>query len=318
MKVLGLSLLIVFAYYSLAQNKRISRTEYIEKYKDIAIEKMRKTGIPASITLAQACLESDDGNSWLAIEANNHFGIKCGSNWTGERVYKDDDNPNDCFRKYKTVAESYDDHSSYLLNTKRYASLFLLDSRDYKGWAQGLKDAGYATNPQYAKLLITIIEDNQLYKYDESVRLASTTTITTNSKGKTASEDWTIQLSTHEVKTNNDVKYIIVKKGDTFQAIAKEFNMWEKELYKYNDLTKDSTLREGQVLYIQPKRNKAEAGKDKHIVKQGETLYFISQYYAVKLKKLRFRNNLMSDEEVKPGDVIYLRKRKPLTPESIK
>lgn len=317
MKQFCVFLLVVFFHFSFAQNKRISRAEYIEKYKDVAIEKMRKTGIPASITLAQACLESDDGNSWLAKEANNHFGIKCGSSWTGERVYKDDDNPNDCFRKYKNVSESYDDHSNYLLNTKRYASLFQLDSRDYKGWAQGLKDAGYATNPQYAQLLIKIIEDNQLYKYDESVRVASTST-PTNSKGKTAGEDWTIQLTTHEVKTNNDVKYIIVKKGDTFEGIAKEFNMWEKELYKYNDLTKDSSLREGQVLYIQPKRNKAEAGKDKHIVKPGETLYSISQYYAVKLKKLRFRNNLMSDEDVKPGDVIYLRKRKPLTPESIK
>lgn len=257
MKIFCVFLLLVFVHhFSVAQNKRISRAEYIEKYKDVAIDKMRQTGIPASITLAQACLESDDGNSWLAREANNHFGIKCGNNWTGERIYKDDDMPNDCFRKYKNVAESYDDHSNYLLNTKRYASLFQLDSRDYKGWAQGLKDAGYATNPQYAQLLIKIIEDNQLYKYDESVRLVSTPT-TVNSKGKTASEDWTIQLSTHEVKTNNDVKYIIVKKGDTFQGIAKEFNMWEKELYKYNDLTRDSTLHEGQVLYIQPKRNKA-------------------------------------------------------------
>ncbi len=299
------------------QNKRITRLEYIEKYKDIAIEKMRKTGIPASITLAQACLESDDGNSWLAKEANNHFGIKCGKTWEGEKVYKDDDNPNDCFRKYKNVYESYEDHTNYLITTKRYASLFQLSSTDYKAWAYGLKEAGYATNPKYAELLIKIIEDNQLNKLDEIVSPIAYNQQQTY-KNKTASEEWNISLNKHEVKINNDVKYIIVKEGDTFENIAKEFNLWVKEIYKYNDLTKDSILRKGQVLYIQPKRNKAEAGKEKHIVKSGETLYYISQYYAVKMKKLRFRNNLMSDEDVKPGDVIYLRKRKPLTPENIK
>ncbi len=313
---LFLFLSILMAVLSIsAQNKRISRTEYIEKYKSIAIEKMRKTGIPASITLAQACLESDDGNSWLAKEANNHFGIKCGSNWNGEKVYKDDDNPNDCFRKYASVADSYEDHSAYLLNSRRYASLFQINTKDYKAWARGLKDAGYATNPQYAELLIKIIEDFELYQFDEEI--IATTQQPYEQKGKTANDDWNINLS-HEVKINNDVKYIIVKKGDTFEKIAKEFSMWEKELYKYNDLTKDSALRPGQVLYLQPKRNKAEAGKDKHVVKPGETLYSISQYYAVKLKKLRFRNNLMSDMEVKPGDIIYLRKRKPITPENIK
>ncbi len=308
---------LCFSMLLTAQQKRISRVEYIEKYKDIAIEKMRKTGIPASITLSQACLESDDGNSWLAKEANNHFGIKCGTTWNGERVYKDDDNPNDCFRKYSTVFDSYEDHSNYLLNSRRYASLFKLNTKDYKAWARGLKDAGYATNPQYADLLIKIIEDFELYKYDEEI-IVEKTAYHGEQKGKTANEEWNINLFSHTVKINNDVKYIIVKQGDTFESIAKEFNMWVKELYKYNDLTKDSVLRPGQVLYLQPKRNKAEAGKEKHTVKHGETLYSISQYYAVKMKKLRFRNNLMSDMDVKPGDIVYLRKRKPLTSESIK
>lgn len=318
MKNILFSILLFFACISVnyAQNKKISRQEYIEKYKDFAIEKMRKFGIPASITLAQACLESDNGNSMLAVEANNHFGIKCGKNWTGEKIYKDDDNPNDCFRKYKSVSESYEDHSNYLLNSKRYSSLFQLSSTDYKAWAHGLKEAGYATNPKYAELLIKIIEDNQLFKFDEIVSPTKHNQEHTH-KNKTANEEWNISLNSHEVKINNDVKYIIVKEGDTFENIAKEFNLWVKELYKYNEITKDSILRKGQVLYIQPKRNKAEAGKNKHIVKQGETLYSISQYYAVKLKKLRFRNNLMSDEDVKPGDVVYLRKRKPLTAENV-
>ncbi len=318
--ILTISLLLINTLYILAQNKRISRLEYIEQYKQDAIDDMRKTGIPASITLAQGCLESDDGNSWLAKEANNHFGIKCGMNWNGDKVYKDDDNPNDCFRKYNSVKESYDDHSYYLTNTKRYAGLFQLKTKDYKSWAQGLKDAGYATNPQYADLLIKIIEDFQLYNYDENI--TTTTSNQNNSddsdKGKTASADWSIQLKKHDVKTNNDVKYIIIKKDDSFEGIAQEFDMWAKQLYKYNDLTKDSTLREGQVLYIQPKRSKAEYGKEKHTVKPGETIYSISQYYAVKSNKLRYRNNIMSDKDVKPGDIIYLRARRPLTPETIK
>lgn len=313
--LLTISLLLVNTLYVLAQNKRISRLEYIEQYKQDAIDEMRKTGIPASITLAQACLESDDGNSWLAKEANNHFGIKCGMNWNGEKVYKDDDNPNDCFRKYNSVKESFDDHSTYLTSSKRYAGLFQLDSKDYKAWARGLKDAGYATNPQYADLLIKIIEDFQLYNYDEKIKIVADQNKTNS---RTASEDWSIQLNKHEVKKNNDVSYIIVKQNDSFEGIAKEFDLWTKQLYKYNDLTKDSVLRIGQVLYIQPKRSKAEYGKDKHTVKPGETLYSISQYYAVKLKKLRYRNNIMTDQDVKPGDIIYLRTRRPLTPETIK
>jgi LysM repeat protein len=307
-KLIFSALTIIFSLSSVF-SQRVTREEYIEKYKNIAIEKMRKYRIPASITLAQACLESDDGNSILAREANNHFGIKCGSNWNGEKYYKDDDNPNDCFRKYKSIDESFEDHTSYLINTKRYAQLFNLETTDYKGWAYGLKEAGYATNPKYAELLIKIIEDNKLYLLDENIKPL---TAQNTNQGKTASEDWEIPTTPRKIYINNDVKYIIVKEGDTFEKLAKELNLWVKELYKYNDLTKDSILRPGQVLYIQPKRNKAEVGKDKHIVKPGETLYSISQYYAVKLKKLRFRNNIMSDQDVKPGDVIYLRKRKPI------
>lgn len=316
-KVLIFGLLFLTMLQGYSQNERISRLNYIEQYKQFAIDEMRTTGIPASITLAQACLESDDGNSWLVNEANNHFGIKCGSTWTGEKVYKDDDNPNDCFRKYASAKESFIDHSSYLLNTKRYEPLFKLDSKDYKGWARGLKDAGYATNPQYADMLIKIVEDFQLYQYDETVN-RSAVTATNPAKGKTAAADWNVAITKHEVQKNNEINYIIIREGDTYDAIAKEFDLWDWQLLKYNDLTKDSALRVGVVFYIQPKRNKAEIGKEKHTVKPGETLYSISQYYGVKLKKLRFKNNIMSDKDVAVGEVIYLRKRRPLTPETIK
>ena len=143
------------------------RLEYIAKYKELAIRQMKKYKIPASIILAQACLESADGRSTLATKANNHFGIKCHSSWKGKTYRKDDDRRNECFRKYPTIEDSYKDHSEFLKNGKRYSKLFSLPLRDYRKWAKGLKEAGYATNPHYAEVLIKIIEDYQLYRYDK-------------------------------------------------------------------------------------------------------------------------------------------------------
>ena len=154
---------------------RLTRQEYIQKYKALAIEEMEIYGIPASITMAQALLESDDGNGRLAREANNHFGIKCKSSWTGMTISHDDDAKGECFRKYATVEDSYTDHSEFLDKSARYQDLFKLDPLDYKGWAYGLKQAGYATNPAYAELLIKIIEDNQLYHLDRGEELNPTT-----------------------------------------------------------------------------------------------------------------------------------------------
>src|SRR5215218_7448887 len=162
--VFFLSTFLIVSANSMAETKN-TREQYINKYKDDAVRDMKKTGVPASITLAQACLESQDGNSPLALEANNHFGIKC-ANWTGDTYIQDDDTRNECFRKYNDVLHSYDDHSDFLRTRPRYAELFLLDITDYTGWAKGLKKAGYATNPQYAERLIKIIEDNKLNELD--------------------------------------------------------------------------------------------------------------------------------------------------------
>lgn len=298
--------------FVIAQQKRITRAEYISTYSDWAIREMKRTGIPASITLAQGCLESDDGNSWLAREANNHFGIKCHT-WDGEKVYKDDDAKNECFRKYSSAKESYDDHGDFLVRTKRYAALFQLSSTDYKGWAKGLKEAGYATHPKYTEYLIKIIEDNKLYEIDKGIKINTTKkdSVQTKKKRKTGDIDnFAITSLGREIKLHNRIKYITAKSGDSFDAIAKELDMFTWELLKYNDLTRDSVLRINQILYIQPKRNKAEFGKDTHTVKHGETISSISQFYGIKINKLLFKNNLNPSDSVKAGDVLNLRKRK--------
>tara|TARA_B100000900_G_scaffold410039_1_gene427018 strand:- start:12959 stop:13825 length:867 start_codon:yes stop_codon:yes gene_type:complete len=158
--------IILFFLTSFIAAQDMSRTEYIFKYKDLAVAEMNQYGIPASITLSQGVLESGNGNSELARKAKNHFGIKCHSSWEGKKVYHDDDEAQECFRKYPTVAASYRDHSVFLQKA-RYANLFELAITDYKGWAKGLKKAGYATNPEYPELLIKIIENNQLQQYDK-------------------------------------------------------------------------------------------------------------------------------------------------------
>lgn len=308
-----ITLLFVIQLNVFSQKTRISRTEYITKYSEWAIREMKRAGIPASITLAQACLESDDGNSLLAREANNYFGIKC-HNWTGDKIFKDDDEKNECFRKYTSAKESFDDHSDFLANTKRYASLFQLSSRDYKGWAKGLKETGYATNPKYPNLLIKIIEDNKLYEFDKgkrnNINNSDTTTVKHNKKQKLSDVDgFSFTNLGREIKLNNRIKYILAKTGDTPDALAKELDMFTWELLKYNDLTKDSILHQAQRIYVQPKRNKAEFSKNTHTVKEGETLYSISQLYGIKLNKLMKKNNLIS-QSVSIGTVLNLRKQK--------
>jgi LysM repeat protein len=277
--------------------------DYIAKYKEDAIREMQLSRVPASITLAQGMLESDNGNSALAVYANNHFGIKCHTEWTGDTYIQDDDEKNECFRKYKSVFDSYDDHSKFLTTRKRYAFLFELKTTDYKGWARGLKEAGYATDPKYADRLIDIIERNKLYEFDVQQPLPS---VIVQSKPKPHTVSAT--ASGREILRNNEVKCVVVKKGDTFYKLAQELGLEVWQLYKYNELDQNAVLKPGQMIYLQPKRKKSRT-EQSHTVKPGETLYQISQQYGVKLSALYKINKLQPGAEIKTGDVIRLRRK---------
>ncbi len=288
------------------QKHRLTREEYIEKYKNLAIKEMKRTGIPASITLAQAVLESDNGNSRLARKANNHFGIKCHNNWKGKTIKHSDDKRKECFRKYNSVYESFKDHSDFLKEGDRYNFLFDLKPTDYEAWAKGLQKAGYATSNKYAKRLIKIIEDYKLYKYDNASKKVKKSR--KKNKVKKSNQRNTNKLKIDRVvyETNN-TKYIIAKEGDTYNNLANKCNMMQWEIYKYNDLPKDAKIVSGQKIYVEPKKNKAERGIDNHIVKQGETMYTISQKYAVKLNSLYKMNNIKPGTVLKNGQKIKLR-----------
>lgn len=222
---------------------------YIDQYKNIAIAEMEKYGIPASIKLAQALLESGNGNSTLARDANNHFGIKCGGTWKGKSITKSDDNPNDCFRVYDNPEESFKDHSQFLLR-KRYEKLFSLDKNDYRGWARGLKDAGYATNPRYPELLIDLIERYELYKYDSaesrSEKIVREVKIETTIEKKEETGE-VVQAE----KIKSPVQMIIheVKSGNTLYSISKQYNVSVDQIKQLNNLPSEN-LSIGQLLVI--------------------------------------------------------------------
>jgi len=309
------SFLMVFLFAGVsekafAQNSgRMTKEEYIKKYEEIAIEEMNKFGIPASITLAQGILESANGNSTLATKANNHFGIKCHKGWIGKTFHMDDDAKNECFRKYKDPLKSYKDHSKFLSTRRRYAFLFELDITDYKGWAYGLKKAGYATNPKYPQLLIKIIEDYGLYEYDKLYKTGKTSLAKKTKPQKKIVPEAVILVKTtptgRKVYSNNGVKFIYAKKGDNPYKLAKEFNIYKYQINKYNHLTKKDTIQEGQIIYLEKKRNKANIAY--HTVQPGETLYDISEKYAVRLKKLCKYNNLPKNAKLYPDQKIKLR-----------
>ena len=304
--------LIFFTIASFAVSGQQARLDYIKKYQLLAIREMNRSGIPASITMAQACLESGDGNSELARKSNNHFGIKCKSNWRGKKVYYDDDRKNECFRKYKTVEESYDDHTNFLSNNPRYSFLFELDPTDYRAWAVGLKKAGYATARHYDKTLIKIIEDFKLYRLDNKKTLDQMTVYEQKRIGNEGISNSLIinPYRTHKVITINGLDAIIAQKGDTYQTIAQELGMKDWELYRFNDLPKGYVPQANEVVYIQHKKRKAPRGKLTHKVETGETMHYISQMYGIRLKPLYSRNRMKYGEQPEPGQVLNLRKKK--------
>ena len=273
---------------------------YIDLYKDLAIEVMITYKIPASITLAQGLLESSAGRSELARKGNNHFGIKC-HGWTGRKTYHDDDESNECFRAYENVAQSFEDHSKFLARQNRYSRLFKLSIKDYKGWAKGLKACGYATNPRYADKLIEIIELYELHKYDNANHYDKF--ISKHSSTGNASLG-----RLHPIYKYNKNYYIIARAGDTFKSIGEEINISYKKIAKYNERDRNDKLIPGEVIFLKEKQKKADqAFKTRfHIVKAGESMYSISQYYGIRLKYLYKKNNLDANYQIKVGDKLLV------------
>lgn len=292
---------------------QITRKEYIERYQVLAIDEMNRSGIPASIKMAQACLESGNGNSELSRKSNNHFGIKCKSSWKGKSVRYDDDAKNECFRKYNSVKDSYIDHTDFLLNNPRYAFLFQLESNDYVGWAHGLKKAGYATARDYAHRLIKIIEKNQLYHLDYRVGNEQILTYSEHAVNRNVvSDNLSIDLyNSHPVAIRNNLKTVVAKAGDTYDIIAEELGKKAWELYKFNDQPEGYRPHKNEIIYIEAKHKKAgRRGELTHRVNPGETMHYISQVYGLKLKPLLKRNGLKYGEEPRTEEVIYLRNRR--------
>lgn len=302
---------------------RMTTAEYVEKYAWIAVREMENWQIPASVKLGQGILESSSGNSPLARDANNHFGIKCKKDWAGPTYIQDDDAKDECFRKYPTVQASYEDHSQFLRKNQRYAELFTYELSDYSSWAHGLKKAGYATNPKYAPLLIKTIEENRLYEYDkpgaspkyqppQPGNRKPDAAITQGKAGKKSSAgsdlpDFELdrQRKKRQTESTNDVQYIIIKAGDSFESLSKELDMMPWQLPKYNDLPRNAALKPGERLYIQPKKRKADAKT--HTVKPGETMHSISQIHAIKLKRIYTLNEMEPGTAAPVGKTLKLR-----------
>lgn len=282
------------------QTKNSAYMQYINTYKDLAIDQMHKHSIPASITLAQALLESGAGQSELARKSNNHFGIKVSTGWTGPYVKADDDRKGEHFRKYSSVAQSYEDHSQFLLK-QRYRPLFQLDPLDYKAWARGLKACGYATNPAYANLLINIIDLYELHDYDED-RFG-------NRVKPKKKEQVVEQYVNHKIIKVNNLDCIVARPGDTWEIIAKETKINKRKLLSFNEASKEMAIVPGTNIFLHKKAKKAEkkyAGFW-HKIKKGESLYDISQQYGIRVKYIYKLNYKDADYIPIPGDIIRIR-----------
>jgi len=301
--------------------QQLTPQQYIEQYKDVAIREMKRMGVPASITLAQGLLETESGNSSLVKKSNNHFGIKCKSNWTGPGVTHDDDAIGECFRSYKDAEESFRDHSNFLRGSERYSGLFILNPTDYKGWARGLKKAGYATNPKYPDILIKNIELYNLQQYSlAAVDEIPKFEINKNEDEKNAAIDKTVSetVSKNEpgsitefadnVTAINGSKCMLAAKGTSLLAIATQNNIPLGKLLSYNDLTTDGLLARDQLIYLQRKQEIGVAGN--YTTQPGETLYDVAQKQGIQLQNLLAYNNLLLEDELQPGTQLTLQHQK--------
>lgn len=268
--------------------------KYIKQYSNLAIQHQKKFHIPASITLAQGLLESGAGQSELARKSNNHFGIKCHSDWRGGRVYHDDDLRGECFRKYKNPEQSYEDHARFLVDRPRYASLFKLKATDYKGWARGLQKCGYATDRAYANRLIKLIEDYDLYRYDTA-------------KGGKKAGKRPARISRYTIYRTNGLLYVYSNGKDSFDDIAASLGFRVKDLKKYNEVPEDFPLQKGDVVYLEKKKKKADKPNYDYVVKMGDSMHGIAQKFGIQIKSLYKMNKKHKDYIPEEGDVLKLR-----------
>ena len=296
-----LLLLVSLQCYSQSMRKNAAYERYIGRYAEIAVEQMKLHGIPASITLAQGLIESGAGQSELARKGNNHFGIKC-HGWQGRKVYHDDDLSGECFRAYATARQSYEDHSMFLVNGRRYQSLFSLSIKDYKGWARGLKAAGYATNPSYAEALIRIIELYELYKYDGGK-------VIKHEGRHEYSEPTPVEEEKFGIFVRNKTPYVVVRNGETLSSISRMTGISVRRLAKYNEMPKNAVLKQGAPIYLEKKQKKAskEYKGKYHVVKAGESLHSIAQDYAMRVETLYKVNHLSGDYSLQVGDRLRIR-----------
>lgn len=311
MKRLLLSLLAFAVSITLsAQTTTQAYKDYIEKYKATAVKQMRENRIPASIIMAQALLESGAGRSELSVKANNHFGIKCTSEWTGKTIRKDDDRKNECFRKYDHPEESYHDHSLFL-KRDRYASLYDLDPTDYAAWAKGLKAAGYATDPLYAEKLIRLIENYSLHTLDIEgaayMPAAPGIQVPGSQTGATATT--TADRNAMYRHANKGIMYVVAFEGDTVEDIATRFKVSVDKLLMYNELRYDSPLMPGQYVFLAPKKTKG--AEDFYTVGEDDTMYLIAQKTGITVKTLYDKNRIKQGVEPPVGTKLYLKRTMP-------
>lgn len=307
MSILRLFLLLLLSIpLCVSAQYKMTPQEYIDLYKPLAMASMSEYKIPACITLAQGLLESGNGGSELTVKANNHFGIKCRKSWVGPRVYHDDDAKGECFRKYRSARASYADHSQFLTGSPRYASLFKLDITDYKGWARGLKAAGYATNPRYAEILIDLIERYKLQNLRAGRGAKLGGGIFGSSRGGGDLQEQKAWFKTHPVERNNGLRAIVAVSGDSFATIAAKYHTSERRLLKINDMPRGAELKSGMAIYIDPKATRSRKAAS-HRVNSGESYHSISQKYGIKLKSLLKMNPTTRISPPRVGQVLMLR-----------
>jgi LysM repeat protein len=330
MKKLQLTLLlgIVFMGKSFAQSSAVIQ-DYIQKFKDIAIEEMRRTGVPASITLAQGIHETSAGQSDLVIKSNNHFGIKCKSEWQGPAVYHDDDARGECFRKYESPFESYKDHSDFLAKRPNYTALFRLDPMDYEAWAFGLKKAGYATNPKYPQILIKLIRDYNLQDYTliamGKKEYTPSNEVWAKNNVKPIKEEARAALVSSTIKEEkpqanypagifkiNDTRVVYVPKGTSYLSVAYDQTIALKRLFEFNELPEQEVAMEDQLIYVQRKRK--TGANQFHTVTSGESLHDIAQAEGIRMESLLEYNHLQASMKPQPGQVLYLHESAPAMP----